>query len=177
MADIKECAVSVFGADFGQGKVRGLRTGDIFGIASFSRSSYAIIDTSLIVIVTSVQVSLGNSVGGSAIDRAAWSEVSNRIARGTGETADSRVGDGDVVQGDIAIIGCHDGVMDDITDMAVTRLSRHLGDGEMRVLDGRRGDIVTRFCGTTSAIIDAGLVEVMTRINIGLNNRMGRRAV
>src|ERR1043165_3787924 len=81
------------------------------------------------------------------------------------------------MQSDIAIIGCDDGVMDDIPDMTVAGLGCYFGDGQVRFLCTGGSDIGALLISAARTIVDTRLIEVAASIDICLRDSMCSGAV
>src|SRR2546422_4172630 len=79
-------------------------------------------------------------------------------------------------QRDVPVVGRRDRVADDVTDLAEARRRRGLGDREGRRLNSRRGDVAKALFCSTRSVIDAGLVVEAAGVQVGLDDRVTRRA-
>ena len=66
--------------------------------------------------------------------------------------------------------------MDDVTDAVEALLSGVLDDDEMEIRGGRDVGVVARLLGSSLAVVDAGGIEVVAGIDVGLGDRVIGRA-
>src|SRR6185436_2428811 len=174
--DITHCTVCGLGGSLGDGQVRVLLTGGGGAIAIFCCAINAIIHTSSIEVTACIQVCLRDRMRSSAVQGFSGSQIGT-VGRCTGEPTGIRVSDGDIVQGDVAIIGGYDVVVDDITHCTVCGLGGSLGDGQVRVLLTGGGGAIAIFCCAINAIVHTSSIEVTACIQVCLRDRMRSSAV